>query len=259
MLKFDAEITKLLETAYAGSEFAARRRASFDALAPAPGDRVLDIGCGNGTLLVDIARRVDGGGEVTGLDPSRDMLDAARARGEGLDNLRFVEGRATDLPFEDESFDKAVSLQVFEYVEDVETALSEVARVLRTGGRFVIADLHFDTWVWASDDPARMQRMMKAWGHHAVHWDLPERLPSLLEDAGFLVDAVTPHTTCDHQMRPDGYGAILIPLMESHARETGLVGETEIDTWADEQRQRAHDGRYFLSLTQFVITARLPG
>lgn len=87
----------------------------------------LEIGCGTGLILKEIApiaRR------AVGLDISRGMLEKARARG-----LDVVEGTATDLPFADESFDSVYSFKVLAHVQEITTAMAEVARVLRPGGR----------------------------------------------------------------------------------------------------------------------------
>lgn len=88
---------------------------------------VLEVGCGTGMILKEIAPVA---ARAVGLDISRGMLAHARARG-----LDVVEGSATDLPFEDESFDTVYSFKVLAHVEAIERAMSEVARVLRPGGR----------------------------------------------------------------------------------------------------------------------------
>ncbi len=88
---------------------------------------VLEVGCGTGMILKEIDRVAT---RAVGIDSSPGMLEQARARG-----LDVVEGSATDLPFEDESFDAVYSFKVLAHVEEIETAMREVARVLRPGGR----------------------------------------------------------------------------------------------------------------------------
>lgn len=259
MLTFDADTAQTLETAYHGADLTKRRRASFDLLDPAPRERILDLGCGNGMLTVEIARAIGSEGEVTGLDLSEEMMSAARTKCEGMGQARFLEGSALDIPFLDDCFDKAVSLQVFEYIEDVPAALAEVARVLRPGGRFVIADLHFGSWLWHADDRDRMDRMIASWDSHCAHRDLPEHLPRLLRDAGFRVERVVPVTLVDTVLKPDGYGAIVLPLMSRFAVENGHVSEDDVAAWQDEQRRLAEEGRFFFSITQYAIAAQLPG
>ena len=88
---------------------------------------VLEIGCGTGMILKEIAPIAK---RAVGLDISPGMLEKARARG-----LEVVEGTATELPFEDGSFDSVYSFKVLSHVEDIHRAMREVARVLRPGGR----------------------------------------------------------------------------------------------------------------------------
>jgi SAM-dependent methyltransferase len=82
-----------------------------------------------------VASRV---GEVVGIDSSEEAVDRARAT-HRLENLNFEAMPATELSFPDGSFDAAYSIQVIEHIENVELHLSEVVRVLRPGGRFVVA------------------------------------------------------------------------------------------------------------------------
>lgn len=105
-----------------------------------PGVRVLDVGCGGGFVCEFLAKR---GAEVTGLDPSRGLLSIARdhARDAALD-IRYVEGAAERLPFGEGEFDAVVCVDVLEHVDHVPTALSEIARVLRPGGRLLYDTLN---------------------------------------------------------------------------------------------------------------------
>ncbi len=91
------------------------------------GKDVLEIGCGTGMILKEIAPFAR---KAVGLDISPGMLAQAHARG-----LSVVVGSATDLPFSDESFDTIYSFKVLSHVEDIRKAMGEVARVLRPGGR----------------------------------------------------------------------------------------------------------------------------
>lgn len=94
-----------------------------------PGDRVLDACCGTGDLAVDAERA---GATVTGLDFSERMLDRARSKSAGIE---WVHGDLLALPFADASFDAATVGFGVRNVEDLESGLRELARVLRPGGR----------------------------------------------------------------------------------------------------------------------------
>jgi len=98
-------------------------------LAPQTGERILDLGCGDGQLT---ERIVAAGAQVTGIDASAKMAAAARAR-----SIAAQEGSAESLPFADHSFDAVFSNAVLHWVRGQDAMMSEVRRVLRPGGRFV--------------------------------------------------------------------------------------------------------------------------
>src|SRR6516225_7762539 len=103
-----------------------------------PGARVLDIACGTGNVTIPLARR---GAMVTGLDMMPHLLDEARARAarEGL-RIRFDEGFAETLPYPDGSFDVLISMFGIMFSPLPATVASEMARVLRPGGRLALAN-----------------------------------------------------------------------------------------------------------------------
>lgn len=107
-----------------------------------PGDTILDIGCGAGVDTIIAALRVGASGSVTGIDLVPEMLARAieNARLAGVDNVTFQESSAERLPFSDNSFDVVISNGVFNLVVDKVKALGEVYRVLKPGGRFMLAD-----------------------------------------------------------------------------------------------------------------------
>jgi len=106
-----------------------------------PGDIVLDIGCGAGVDSIFAAVMAGTTGRVTGIDLVPEMLERAKenARLSAL-NINFLEGSAEDLLFFGNTFDVVISNGVFNLVVDKVKALSEVYRVLKPGGRFMLAD-----------------------------------------------------------------------------------------------------------------------
>ena len=109
---------------------------------------VLDLGCGTGTLTVEIGRLLASrGGRVSGIDAAPKMIDVAVRKAKDLDNVYFDVAAAEDLPFFDASFDHVLSTFFFHHV-DLELkirALDEVFRVLRPGGLCVIIDVDIPT------------------------------------------------------------------------------------------------------------------
>ena len=110
-------------------------RGLLDALAIMPGESVLEVGCGSGVIMRELARRTAGANRLIGRDMSPYLLREARALAlrEGLlDRIDFGEGRAEALPLADRTVDVALSSTVFEE-GDAELMLSEIVRVTRPG------------------------------------------------------------------------------------------------------------------------------
>ena len=114
-------------------------RAVLDRLDAQPGERILDVGCGTGLLLERLRLEVPDV-RLVGVDPVPEMLTIARRRLPMPATADLREAAAERLPFADRSFDAVVSASVFHYVRRPETALAEMRRVLRPGGRLVLTD-----------------------------------------------------------------------------------------------------------------------
>jgi len=114
-----------------------------------PGERVLDLGCGSGWATRLLARLVgegpDGFGQVVGLDVSDEMIREARAASKDFDNVLYVWGSAQQIPWEENFFDKVLSVESFYYYADQDRALMELFRVMAPRGRlFILINLYKD-------------------------------------------------------------------------------------------------------------------
>ena len=111
------------------------------ALAPVPAPRrVVDVGCGPGYLLRQLAARLPGADSLTGIDPAPEMIRVARSAA-GDPRLRFAVGVAERLPLPDDCADLVVSTTSFDHWADQGAGLAECARVLAPGGWLVLTDL----------------------------------------------------------------------------------------------------------------------
>lgn len=111
------------------------RAATTRAVAPKPGERILDLGAGTGSSSASLARS---GAQVVAADFSPGMLAEGRRRHGDLRNLTFVQADATDLPFADDVFDAVTMSYALRNVHDPKKALRELYRVTKPGGRLVI-------------------------------------------------------------------------------------------------------------------------
>lgn len=175
-------------------------RDEFFALVPDPGERTLDIGCGEGRVSRDLAAR---GHRVVGVDSAQTLIEAARAEDAASE---YVLTDAASLPFGDESFDLATAYNSLMDIDDMESAVREAWRVLRPGSRFVACVTHpvNDAGRFEPDDVGgpflidnyRGQRRYDETFERYdsvlrfVGWCYPlEGYTRLLEEAGFLIEA----------------------------------------------------------------------
>ena len=108
-----------------------------------PGEQVLDVGCGTGTLAMEVARRVGRAGRVAGVDPGTEQIARARAKAARRNvPIEFQIGVIEQLPFPDQTFDVVFSTLMMHHLPASlkRQGLAEIARVLKPGGRLVIAD-----------------------------------------------------------------------------------------------------------------------
>ena len=167
---------------------------AMDALAPQPGERLVDIGCGPGTTAVEMARRVAPSGEAIGVDISQAMVAAAqrRAAAAGITNAGFVVADAGTDSF-GEGFDGAYSRFGVMFFADASTAFGNVSRSLRPGGRLACV-----VWGPLADNPWMFVPTLAAAPVLGAELTLPgpdepgpfsladgERVTTVLEDGGF--------------------------------------------------------------------------
>jgi ubiquinone/menaquinone biosynthesis C-methylase UbiE len=253
-MEFDRDQARALDAIYRTRDMVRRRRLAREALAAQPGERILDVGCGPGYYVAEIAEEVGESGSVVGVDSSAPMLAVSAQRCAELPNTEFREGHATSLPVEDATFDAALSAQVLEYVEPVGAALAELHRVLRPGGRVALWDVDWGTLSWYSEHPDRMQRVLSAWDEHLADPSLPRTLAPRLREAGFDDVRMDAHPFATTELSPDTYGGSLVAMIEAFVGQTGRAEEAA--AWAAEQRELAESGRFYCAVVQLCFTAR---
>jgi len=141
-----------------------------------PGDAVLDVGCGTGTLAIEVAHRVGRAGRVAGVDPGTQQIARARAKAARRHvPIEFQIGVIEQLPFPDQTFDVVFSTLMMHHVPASlkRQGLAEIARVLKPGGRLVIADFK-----------RKQERQGQAARFHAGGSSMQD-LAALVKDTGF--------------------------------------------------------------------------
>lgn len=105
---------------------------------PQPGQRLLDVGCGNGAAPIHVAKTL--GLAVTGVDIDAEQIQTAAATGRGQEDVRFLAADATSLPLADGEFDLVYSNKTTHHIRDWQRALAEMTRVLTPGGYLLYSD-----------------------------------------------------------------------------------------------------------------------
>ena len=217
------------------------------------GLRVLDFGCGPGTISVGLARAVDPG-EVHGVDMEESQIELARAAAEagGHKNAKFHVGDVTSLPFGDNSFDVAHCHAVLMHVPDTSAALAEVKRVLRPGG--IIASR--ETVVASCFAEPTTDTLRSGWtvfgnliAANGGHPQMGRELKNYLVEAGFI--DVQASASFDVFSTPDDvaflHGFIIdwffSPAVIAAATAYGLATHEQFEQWrAALEQWRGHAG-----------------
>lgn len=209
-----------------------------------PGATVLDVGCGPGTITVDMARRVDPG-EVIGIDPSADIVDDARAGATGVRNVEFRVGDIYTLDVADAGFDVVHAHQVLQHLPDPVGALQAMAHASKPGGVVAARDGDYGAFRWYPDEPA-LDRWLELYSaiarHNGGEPDAGRFLLAWAHAAGF--DDVVPGASCWCFATPDErawWGGLWADRMTTSAVARQAVDENF--TTADELREIAEGWR----------------
>src|SRR5947207_12657968 len=257
-----AEVRDLLEL-----QLAPLGRRGLAALAPHPGESVLDIGCGGGETALDLVRAVAPDGTVLGIDLSAAVLAFAQRAAQGCERVRFVQADAQVFPFEPASFDAAFSRFGVMFFADPAAAFINIRRSLRPNGR-----LAFVCWRALEENPLDILPLRAAAAYlppQPAHdpdapgpfaFANPDRVRGILERAGFDEINITAH---DEQVGSGDLDTMLAVCLRVGALGKILRENPELLTAAlpaVRAALAAHDGPHGVRLNAatWVVTARAP-
>jgi 2-amino-4-hydroxy-6-hydroxymethyldihydropteridine diphosphokinase len=225
------------------------------ALAPAPGERLLEVGSGTGVLCRMIAPYLLPGGSITGMDISPEFARHARkyAAEAGLAEAITIDtGNAESLPYADGAFDGSFASRLLLHAADPDLIVHQLARVVRPGGRVVLMDWDFDTVTVDHPDRA-LTRLLLHWrtdNHGGDNWSGRQLYRRAVQE-GLINLEITPVVTVARSEQ-DGLTQTLWRAAEV-ARNGGGISAKEHDTWVANLKQRLADGTFFASIVYFIV------
>jgi SAM-dependent methyltransferase len=219
------------------------------------GAKVLDVGCGFGLESLRLARLVQPGGTVAGIDKSADFIKEAKARARqaGL-AIEFQVADAEDLPFADAAFDVTRAERVLVYLPEPKRALQEMRRVTRPGGTATAIEPDFGTNAINFPDRALVRRILDhECDANIPHGLLARDLRGLMQDAGFRDITIDTRIVI---FTPDLAAAYFTETGRT-AQGTGVIDEDEFNRWASGIDTLRQCGRLFASVGYYLFTARV--
>lgn len=220
------------------------------------GERVLEVGCGNGAIARAVAHHVPSVEEIVGVDFSSAMIGEATRRGAGQHlPVRFVTADAQQLPFEDSSFDRCYAMEVFVILPDPRRALEEMARVTRPGGRIQIWEFDHDTRGIDGTDLELTRRIQRFIGDNEYNGAVGRQLIGYCRELGLQVQ-YRPGIAV--QESSELLRRVLLPEWLDDAVRSGEVTEAEAQRWLDDLERREAEGRFFSYVPHFCISATKP-
>jgi ubiquinone/menaquinone biosynthesis C-methylase UbiE len=230
------------------------RQRMFDLLHVRSGATLLDVGCGAGNDVQDLAKLVGPTGRVVGIDSSATMIQQARARTADMHlPVEFLQGDAYQLPFEENTFDGCQSSRVFKHLAEPRRTLAEMVRVARPGAHVVVAEVDFDLIIVDILDRTLARKMI----HLACDWIqqgwMGRQLPRLFGDAGLIDVVVTGHMlSIDYEYFQMVFGGLL-----QEAQAAGQVSGKEVTRFWNELAQADREQRLF-GYVGFVVGGQKP-
>jgi ubiquinone/menaquinone biosynthesis C-methylase UbiE len=233
----------------------AGKRLMSDRMGLTAGAAVLDVGCGPGTDALELANLVGSTGRVAGVDSSLAMIGEACRRAQ-LRRLpvSFLVAQLPALPLADASFDVCRASRLLEHVPDPRSALAEMVRATRSGGRIVVFDIDWDTLVIDHPDKDTTRMVVLSYSDSIRNGWLGRQLPRLLVEQRLRlhsVDAV--HVWVHYHLAELFLGGHLALLQTQHK-----LTPSQAQAWWENVRGVGQEKGSRISFTAFVAAGIKP-
>jgi ubiquinone/menaquinone biosynthesis C-methylase UbiE len=226
------------------------KRLMLERIALAPGEAVLDVGCGPGTDVFGMVGLVGPAGRVVGLDASEVMIAEARRRAEELDlPMTFEVGEVHALPFPDATFDVSRAARLLEHLPAADPALTEMVRVTRPGGRIAVFDFDWDTMIIDHRDKEATRTIVLSYSDSIRNGWIGRQLPRLFKEQRLQLVSIDTVQVFPHYALAELFlGGHLAALQTN-----GTLAASRAREWWEDLRQAEEQGTLLISFTAFIV------
>ena len=244
-------LIEVLDTAKRLPGFPAAKAELLDWLEPERATPALDVGCGHGADVVELAQRLGAGGHAIGIDASEAMITEAKRRTSTTDHaVAFQVADALALPFEDNTFDICRTETVLQHLDEPEHAVTEMVRVTRPGGRIGALELDQETLFLDHPDTELVERLRESIIHAMAQGAMARQVPRLFAEAGLRDVQIAPHVILGNPQ------AFRLQLAH-HVRQLcarGAISAERASQWWSAIDSAARSGHFTGGITALVVS-----
>lgn len=253
-----ALLAERLESRGKDSVFSGLTRKYLRHLEVSPTDRIIEVGCGTGVVLRELARQYHLDSEIYGIDHCSSFVMAADlySKAENLSaNLDFKVGDAHSLEFADNYFDLVIAHTVLSHVTEPAKVLAEMARVARHGGKLVVFDGDYTSLTYGLPDHEFGRRMDTALANNTFNNPRIMRdLPRLLQSLGLTLTEAWGDAVVEI-----GEGRFFRSFANTYApyiKKSELLSPQAVDIWLKEQNKAMNNGTFFAACNYYTYIIR---
>lgn len=233
------------------------KKRSFQLLNTRTGSRILEIGCGLGQDAIAIARMTGEQGIVVAVDSSQKMIKAACKGSVKIDSIQFCLADACNLPFCDDAFDGARADRVLQHISDPRRAFVEMVRTVGDKGKVVVYEPDWGTFIISPGQKKISRTMTQLFGDTFPSGWIGRQLPGLFWEEGLEKIQIRAETFYTDDL------ALAIQVFDLvnnayRAESFGYVSMNQAEGWLEELSEAYKQGRFFCSLTGFLVSGEKP-
>lgn len=226
------------------------KRLMLERIALAPGEAVLEVGCGPGTDVFDMVELVGPAGRLVGLDASEVMIAEARRRAkERHVPITFEVGEVQALPFPDGTFDVCRAERLLEHLPDAGRALGEMVRVTRPGGRIAIFDFDWDTLIIDHADKETTRTIVLSYSDSIRNGWIGRQLPRLFKEQHLEALSVDPVQVFVHYALAELFLGSHLTVLQAN----GILSAGRAQQWWEYLQHADEQGMLLISFTAFIV------